>query len=98
MKHIENSNNYTAEEGCFIIRKKDHFIMGEGICLGSEDSIDNYEDEPYTDESYEAFYKSIGLNPPKSHKVEHKEESSSHEVSTGVEAPTDTPSETPVTE
>lgn len=83
MKHIENSNNYTAEEGCFIIRKKDHFIMGEGICLGSEDSIDNYEDEPYTDESYEAFYKSIGLNPPKSHKAE---------------APTETPSETPVTE
>lgn len=83
MKHIENSNNYTAEEGCFIIRKKDHFIMGEGICLGSEDSIDNYEDEPYTDESYEAFYKSIGLNPPKSHKAE---------------APTENPSETPVTE
>lgn len=59
MKHIENTSIYKAEEGCFIVRKSDNFIMGEDIDLGSADSIENYKDEPYTEESYKEFYESI---------------------------------------
>jgi hypothetical protein len=59
----QNGNIYTAEDGNFIIRKADSFIMGESIDLGSADSIDNYEEQPYTEESYKAFYESIGVKP-----------------------------------
>lgn len=52
---------YKAEEGCFIIRKEDGFIMGEDICLGGSDVVDNYIDYIYTPEEYEEFY-----NPTKS--------------------------------
>lgn len=62
MKHIENTSIYKAEEGCFIVRKADGFIMGENIDLGSADSINNYEDKKYTEEEYKEFYKSIGIN------------------------------------
>jgi hypothetical protein len=65
MKHIENTSIYKAEEGCFIVRKSDNFIMGEDIDLGSADNIDNYKDEPYTEESYKEFYESIGIEAPK---------------------------------
>lgn len=60
MIHIENTNIYKAEKGCFIVRKVDGFIMGESIDLGSADSIDNYEDKAYTEESYREFYISLG--------------------------------------
>lgn len=60
MKHIENTSIYKADEGCFIVRKEDNFIMGEEIDLGSADSIENYKDEPYTEESYKEFYDGIG--------------------------------------
>lgn len=53
---------YKANEGCFIVRKEDNYIMGEDICLGSADSIDNYTDVEYTEESYKAFYESIGVD------------------------------------
>ena len=65
MKHIENTSIYKAEEGCFIVRKADGFIMGEDIDLGSADNIDNYKDDQYTEESYKAFYESIGMEVPK---------------------------------
>lgn len=41
-------NLYTAESGKVIIRKSDNFVMGESICLGISDSIDNYTERPYT--------------------------------------------------
>lgn len=63
MKKI-NEHFYEADNGCFIVRKKDGFIMGEGIDLGLTDSIDNYEDVPYTEESYKEFYISIGKELP----------------------------------
>lgn len=62
MKHIENTSIYKADKNCFIVRKKDNFIMGEDIDLGSADNIDNYKDEPYTEESYKQFYESIGID------------------------------------
>jgi hypothetical protein len=55
MKKIDEYR-YKAEEGCFIVRKNDHFIMGEYICLGGDDTADNYEDYIYTLEEYEEFY------------------------------------------
>ena len=64
MTQIEQSSNYKAAEGCFIVRKADGFIMGEDIDLGSADSIDNYEDKPYTEEERKAFYESIGISVP----------------------------------
>ena len=74
MKHIENTSIYKADEGCFIVRKEDNFIMGEDIDLGSADNIENYKDEQYTEESYKEFYKSIGILPLKaSQKDEEKE-------------------------
>lgn len=61
---------YQADEGNFIVRKADGFIMGEAICLGDADAIDKYGEEPYTDESYEAFYASIGEKSPKAKEAE----------------------------
>ena len=43
MKHIENTNLYKADEGCFIVRKADNFIVGNIIDVGNKDNIDNYE-------------------------------------------------------
>lgn len=51
--------DYNADEGKFIIRIKDDFIMGRSICLGSNDSIDNYYEREYTEEEYNQFYESI---------------------------------------
>ena len=55
---------YYAEAGNFIVRKSDSFIMGENIDLGSSDSIENYEEQPYTEESYREFYESLGIDLP----------------------------------
>lgn len=62
MKHIDNTSRYIADSGKFIVRKSDNFIMGKDIDLGSSDSIDNYKEEEYTEESYKKFYLSIGYN------------------------------------
>ena len=73
MKQITDTI-YKANTNCFIVRKSDNFIMGEEIDLGSADSIDNYEDQPYTEESYNQFYESLGIEPPK-HEEENEETS-----------------------
>lgn len=57
-----DNQHYQADKGCFIVRKSDQVIMGEAIDLGSADSIENYEDQPYTEESYREFYTSIGVD------------------------------------
>jgi len=69
MKQITNTI-YKADKGCFIVRIVDNFIMGEDIDLGSADSIDNYKDEPYTEESYRAFYESLGMEIPNKNNYE----------------------------
>lgn len=58
----QNGNIYTANKGNFIVRTSDQLIMGEEIDLGISDSIENYEEQPYNEESYNAFYESIGSN------------------------------------
>lgn len=60
----QHGRNYSAEDGNFIVRKKDNYIMGEDICLGTSDSIGNYTEEPYTEESYKEFYDKLGITPP----------------------------------
>lgn len=65
---------YKAEEGKFILRASDNFIMGEDICLGDSDSIENYKEEPYTEENYKAFYDSIGIDIKKPKKEEVKKQ------------------------
>ena len=62
---------YQADNGKFIVRKSDSFIMGEAICLGDADIIDNYTEVEYTEESYKEFYESIG--EPKKKKKEAKD-------------------------
>lgn len=57
----QNKNHYVAKDGNFIVRKKDNFIMGKDIYLGENDSIDNYTEKPYTEESYAEFYKKYGV-------------------------------------
>ena len=47
-----SERDYNASEGYFIIRLVDDFIMGSGISLGSNDSIDNYYEREYTEEEY----------------------------------------------
>lgn len=51
MRHEENSNLYLADEGKTIARKADGFVMGTGIDLGVDDSIDNYEEIDLTEEN-----------------------------------------------
>lgn len=73
MKQISNTV-YQANDGCFIVRKHDNFIMGESIDLGTSDSIGNYKDSPFTEESYKEFYESIGapINEKDSHDTRKK--------------------------
>ena len=59
MKHEETTSIYTANDGCLIIRKKDGFLMGDCIDLGSADSIDNYMDKEFSKEELDAYYTSI---------------------------------------
>lgn len=60
---------YKADEGCFIVRNEDNYIMGEDICLGSADSIENYHDEKYNEEGYKAFYEGIGIDVGKKNEM-----------------------------
>lgn len=43
MKTI-NEKNYLSDKGKVFISKNTQEIMGWGICLGNNDSIDNYEE------------------------------------------------------
>ena len=67
-----NGNLYTADEGNFIIRKSDGFVMGTEIDLGSADNIDNYEEKPYTQEEYKEFCEKYGIETPNKNNVKHK--------------------------
>ena len=73
MKKI-NEHFYEADKGCFIVRKEDDFIMGEAIDLGLSDSIDNYKDVPFTEDSYKEFYESIGVENPQTEETFRSEE------------------------
>lgn len=46
-----NEHYFTADEGKTIVRKSDQFVMGTGIDLGVNDSIENYEEVELTEEN-----------------------------------------------
>ena len=72
MKHKENSRMYKADDGKMLVRKSDGKIMGDGISLGRNDSIDNYEERGFTEEERAAFWKSVGRPDPKKRLVTHQ--------------------------
>ena len=65
MKHIENSRMYEADDGKMLVRKSDGKVIGDGICLGDNDGISNYEEREFTDEQRAQFFKDIGMEDPK---------------------------------
>ena len=65
MKHIENSRTYEADDGKMLVRKSDDKVIGDGICLGDNDDIGNYEEREFTDEQRAQFFKDIGMEDPK---------------------------------
>ena len=72
MIHKENSSLYKADDGKMLVRKSDGKIMGDGVSLGRNDSIDNYEEREFTDEERAAFWKSLGRPDPKKRLVTHR--------------------------
>lgn len=58
MVHLENTRIYKAEEGKTIRLKADNSNMGNTICLGTEDSIDNYFEDYLTEEEMAEINKS----------------------------------------
>jgi hypothetical protein len=73
MIHIDGTSFYEADDGKMFVRISDGLIMGDGLDLGVEDTIDNYEERTFTEEERAAFWKFIGMDDPKKPK-EHKGE------------------------
>lgn len=67
MRHDDGTNLYEADDGKMFVRLSDGKIMGDGIDLGADDSIDNYEERTFTEEERAAFWGSIGMDDPKKH-------------------------------
>lgn len=65
MTHIDGTSLYAADDGKMFVRRSDGFIMGDGIDMGLNDSIDNYEERPFTEEERAAFWESMGVDDPK---------------------------------
>ena len=65
MKHSENSRLYEANDGKMLVRVSDGKVIGDGICLGDDDDISNYEEREFTDEQRAQFFKDIGAEDPK---------------------------------
>ena len=65
MKHRENSRMYEADDGKMLVRVSDGKVIGDGICLGDNDDISNYEEHEFTDEQRAQFFKDIGMEDPK---------------------------------
>lgn len=51
MKKQENSNLWLADDGKTFVQKSDGFVMGTGIDLGENDTIENYEEVELTEEN-----------------------------------------------
>ena len=61
----QDNNIYSSGKGKLIVRKSDGFIMGDTSDLGSDDSIDNYEERKFTQKEINAFYESVGIKQTK---------------------------------
>ena len=62
MKHIDKASLHEIDDGKMIICKPDHFIIGDGIDLGINDTIDNYEKRTFADKERIAFWKTIRID------------------------------------
>lgn len=65
MKHREISRTYEADDGKMLVRVSDGKVVGDGICLGDNDDIGNYEEREFTEEQRAQFFKDIGMEDPK---------------------------------
>lgn len=65
MKHNENSRMYEADDSKMLVRISDGKVIGDGICLGDNDDISNYEEREFNDEQRAQFFKDIGMEDPK---------------------------------
>jgi len=75
MKHAENTSLYLADEGKTFVRKDDAFVMGTGIDLGINDSIENYEEVELTEENdIEGKLKQKDMYPKTQNRVHIKSE------------------------
>ena len=72
----KTETRFIADEGCFIVRKSDQKIMGEAIDLGSDDNIENYEDQAFTEESRRDFYASFGIDVDTQNTVKNRKKKS----------------------
>lgn len=57
----QNGNIYTADKGKLIVRKKDDYVMGESIDLGSADKISNYTEKAFSEEEIANYRKEWGI-------------------------------------
>lgn len=67
MRHDDGTNLYEADDGKMLVRRSDGAIMGDGVDLGINDTIANYEERTFTEEERAAFWESIGMDDPKKH-------------------------------
>ena len=81
MRHEEGTSLYEADDGKMLVRKSDGQIMGDGIDLGVDDSIDNYEEREFTEEERAAFWESIGMDDPKKPRDEEERKNVEEEAS-----------------
>lgn len=68
-----NNRQYTADEGKVFIRKSDNLNMGNGLDLGLDDDIENYEeiDDPNPQEDVKPKCKGVvGREPKKAREIE----------------------------
>ena len=47
----QEKNIFIADDGKLIVRKNDNFIMGDIICMGVRDTIENYEERDFDAET-----------------------------------------------
>lgn len=52
---VINNRAFEASEGMTFVRKKDNLRFGHFIYLSTTDSIDNYSEEPMTEEELKEF-------------------------------------------
>lgn len=74
MKHNENSRMYEADDGKMLVRVSDGKVIGDGICLGDNDDISNYEEREFTDERRAQFFKDISIEDPKKRREMHRKD------------------------
>lgn len=61
MTRKDDSGLYMCDEGKLFVRKSDGKVMGDGIDLGADDSIDNYEERAFAEGEIAGFRRQWGM-------------------------------------